>query len=376
MASESVSSLDRRFLDVAIRLGKSRIGRCAPNPSVGAIIVDTSTETPVVIGRGVTGDRGRPHGEVIALGEAGARAKGATCYVSLEPCAHHGKTPPCVDALIKAGVARVVVAKIDPDPRVSGKGLDTLRQHGVVVSVDDKRPEARDSQLGHDVRASHARPAFKLKLAISPDGKIGLREEGNVPVTGEAVRARVHALRARSDAILIGIGTALADDPELTCRLDGMADWSPERVVLDSEARLPLSSKLVAGLDKVPLRVLTSESANSQRVAALEARGVKAERLPASLSGISIPDIGKALYRAGHTSVMIEGGSVVARSFLDGGFIDEAYIFLGQTPIGENGVDILPNGESIDEALERAGLERSHPDESIEGDRLVRWSKP
>ena len=231
----------RRFMAAAIRLSRRHVGLTATNPAVGTLIVDESAGTPTIVGRGVTAIGGRPHAETEALAEAGDRARGATAYVTLEPCAHHGRTPPCAEALVAAGISRVVGAASDPDPRVSGRGYALLRAAGIEVVERVLSAEAADQMPGYLVRSLKKRPEVTLKLAISADGMIGRMGEGQVAITGAVARAQVHLMRAESDAILIGAATALADDPELTIRLPGLENRSPVRVVLDPAARLPVS---------------------------------------------------------------------------------------------------------------------------------------
>ena len=219
---------------LALALGRRGLGRTWPNPAVGAVVVRDDGAGPVIVGRGWTQPGGRPHAEIEALARAGEAARGATLYVTLEPCSHHGKTPPCADAIIKAGIKRVVSAIADPNPQVAGAGHWRLAENGVTVEVGLGADEARRDHAGHIRRMTDGRPHTILKLAVSADGKAGLSGRRPVQITGSAVRNEVHRMRATSDAVLTGIGTALSDDPLLTCRLPGMTDRSPVRVVLDS----------------------------------------------------------------------------------------------------------------------------------------------
>jgi diaminohydroxyphosphoribosylaminopyrimidine deaminase/5-amino-6-(5-phosphoribosylamino)uracil reductase len=214
--------LDRRFMAAALRLSRRNSGRTSTNPSVGTIIVRDDGAGPMIVGTGVTAIGGRPHAETEALAEAGELARGATAYVTLEPCAHHGRTPPCAEALVRAGIARVVGAASDPDPRVSGKGYAILREAGVEVTERVLAAEASDQLSGYLMRSLKRRPEVILKMALSSDGKIGAKGQGQVAITGEVARREVHLMRTEADAILIGIGTALEDDPELTVRLPGL----------------------------------------------------------------------------------------------------------------------------------------------------------
>ena len=235
---------DARFMEDAIRLSYLHLGQTSTNPSVGCVIVRDDGDGPVVVGRAVTAIGGRPHAETQALKEAGDKARGATAYVTLEPCSHHGKTPPCTDALIASGIGRVVISVMDPDERVSGTGVALLREAGIAVTLGVSSREGERAQEAYLMRKRSKRPHVTLKLAVSADGMIGRLGEGQVRITGPDAREEVHRLRARTDAILVGIGTAIADDPELTCRLEGLEGQSPIRIVLDPRLELPLGSKL------------------------------------------------------------------------------------------------------------------------------------
>ncbi|RFB96287.1 riboflavin biosynthesis protein RibD [Rhizobium leguminosarum bv. trifolii] len=251
----SVTPHDESFMAAAIRLSRRHLGRTATNPSVGCLIVSDG----VVVGQAVTAVGGRPHAEPQALAEAGARARGATAYVTLEPCSHHGKTPPCAEALIAYGVARVVISVTDPDPRVSGRGIAMLRDAGIEVDSGVLEAEGRRSLAGYLTRQTKNRPYVTLKLAVSADGMIGRAGEGQVAITGPEARAEVQTLRAETDAILVGIGTAIFDDPLLTVRTPGLESQSPVRIVLDPSLALPLTSKLVQTARDVPVIVVASE---------------------------------------------------------------------------------------------------------------------
>src|SRR5215475_10014505 len=245
---------DERFMSLALALGRRGLGSAWPNPAVGAVVVRDDGE-PVIVGRGWTQPRGRPHAETEALRRAGGAARGATLYATLEPCSHQGKTPPCTDAIIAAGIARVVSAIEDPNA-LAGRGHALLRECGIAVDVGVGAAEARRAHAGHIRRVCDHRPHVSLKLAVSADDKAGLAGRRPAPITGEAAGARVHLMRAMSDAVATGIGTALADDPLLTCRLPGMEGRSPVRVVLDSALRLPADGRLVATARETPLWVV------------------------------------------------------------------------------------------------------------------------
>ncbi|HKD29970.1 MAG TPA: bifunctional diaminohydroxyphosphoribosylaminopyrimidine deaminase/5-amino-6-(5-phosphoribosylamino)uracil reductase RibD [Xanthobacteraceae bacterium] len=271
---------DERFMSLALALGRRGLGNAWPNPAVGAVVVRHDGE-PVIVGRGWTQPGGRPHAETEALRRAGAAARGATLYATLEPCSHQGKTPPCTDAIIAAGIVRVVSAIEDPNA-LAGRGHALLRECGITVDVGVGAAEARRAHAGHIRRVCDHRPHVSLKLAVSADGKAGLADRKPVSVTGEAARARVHLMRAMNDAILVGVGTALADDPQLTCRLPGMAAFSPVRVVLDAGLRLPVTGALVRSAPETPVWVIADERAPAEAEAVLVARGVEVFRIPAA----------------------------------------------------------------------------------------------
>ncbi len=322
---------DERFMAAAIRLSQWNLGRTSTNPSVGCVIVRDG----VIVGRGVTAEGGRPHAEPQALADAGEKARGATAYVTLEPCSHHGKTPPCAEALIAGGVARVVVSVTDPDERVSGRGLGMLEAAGIEVERGVLEEEGRKALTGYLTRQTKARPQVILKLAVSQDGMIGREGEGQVAITGPVARAQVQMLRAETDAILVGIGTALADDPELTVRLPGLQQFSPIRVILDRRLELPLGSKLVKTANEVPVICIAGpgdDGALSGRREALRAAGVEV---------LQSEDLGALLFALavrGTSSLLVEGGAQIARSFLDVGLIDEIWFFRGDVVVGTGGI--------------------------------------
>ncbi|HEY0327549.1 MAG TPA: bifunctional diaminohydroxyphosphoribosylaminopyrimidine deaminase/5-amino-6-(5-phosphoribosylamino)uracil reductase RibD [Rhodopseudomonas sp.] len=330
---------DLRFMKLALMLGRRGLGRTAPNPAVGAVIVNDG----LIVGRGWTQPGGRPHAEVEALGRAGAAARGATLYVTLEPCSHHGKTPPCADALIAAGIARVVSAIEDPNPQVAGQGHARLRAAGIRVDVGLCGAEAAHDHAGHIRRVRDGRPHVILKLAVSSDDKIAATAGRPTAITGEAARARVHLLRAQCDAILIGIRTALADDPLLTCRLPGMEQRSPIRVVLDRALRLPGDSKLVHSARRTPLWLLASEVAEAAAAAKLGAAGAQIIHVAdcAATPGLDLPAALRALAERGITRLLVEGGARVASSLVAAGLVDEVWLLRGARPIGEGGVAAL-----------------------------------
>jgi diaminohydroxyphosphoribosylaminopyrimidine deaminase / 5-amino-6-(5-phosphoribosylamino)uracil reductase len=356
--------LDQRFMALALSLGRRGLGRTWPNPAVGAVIVKDG----VIVGRGWTQDGGRPHAEIEALRRAGEAANdasfGATMYVTLEPCSHHGKSPPCADAVIAAGISRVVSALEDPNPEVAGEGHARLRAAGIAVDVGIGAAQARRDHAGHILRFTKGRPHVLLKLAISADGKAAAAGRKPVAITGETVRDRVHLLRAESDAIMIGIGTALADDPLLTCRLPGMAKNSPVRVVADSMLRLPLNSRLVQSAHDTPVWTLAGTRAPQEAEFKLLAKGVEVLRSPESADPLDLKDALGFLAAKGISRLMVEGGPTLAAAFLAADLVDEAILFHSAKVVGPDGIDALDGAAmtALRERLNRISSEPVGPD--------------
>src|SRR5882757_800680 len=330
---------DQRFMALALSLGRRGQGHTWPNPAVGAVVVRDG----VIVGRGWTQAGGRPHAEPEALRRAGEAARGATLYVTLEPCSHHGKSPPCADAVISAGIARVVSAIEDPNPEVAGQGHARLRAAGIVIDVGLGAEEAAHDHAGHFRRIRDKRPHVILKLAVSVDDKIAAAGRKPVAITGEAIRTRVHLLRAQCDAVLVGIGTVLADDPLLTCRLPGMEAQSPVRVVLDRSLRIPGSSRLVHSARATPLWVMTSNLSEAPAAMKLGAAGAQVIRVAATsaLPGLDLQAVLQALAEKGITRLLVEGGSRVASSFAAADLVDEMWLLRGPNSIGADGVPAL-----------------------------------
>jgi len=328
---------DQRFMALALSLGRRGLGRTWPNPAVGAVIVKDG----VIVARGWTQPGGRPHAEIEALRRAGAAARGATLYVTLEPCSHVGKSPPCADAVIAAGVARVVSALEDPNPDVAGAGHARLRAAGIAVDIGIGADVARHDHAGHIRRMRDGRPRVMLKLAISADGKAGVAGGHPVAITGDAVRDRVHLLRAENDAIMIGVGTALADDPMLTCRLPGMAQNSPVRIVLDSALRLPLTSRLVQTARETPLLVISGANAPRPAEQALQAQGVEVLRADDSEGRFGLAVALKLLAARGITRLMVEGGPTLAAALIRSDLVDQAILFYSTKTLGGEALDAL-----------------------------------
>src|SRR6202795_3457735 len=286
--SKQSKAADARFMQLALTLGRRGQGRTWPNPAVGAVVVKDG----VIVGRGWTQPGGRPHAEPEALKLAGEAARVATLYATLEPCSHFGKSPPCADAIIAAGVARVVSAIEDPNPEVAGQGHARLRAAGVAVDIGIGAAEAARDHAGHFRRVRDRRPHVILKLAVSSDDKIAAAGREPVAISGEAARSRVHLLRAQCDAILVGIGTVLADDPLLTCRLPGMEARSPVRVVLDRALRISGTSRLVHSARETPLWVMTSSLSEVPAAPKLGAAGAQIIRVATTATpppGLDLP---------------------------------------------------------------------------------------
>jgi diaminohydroxyphosphoribosylaminopyrimidine deaminase/5-amino-6-(5-phosphoribosylamino)uracil reductase len=343
---------DLRFMELALALGRRGLGRTWPNPAVGAVLVRRRPDGPIIVGRGWTQPRGRPHAETQALKRAGDAARGATLYVTLEPCSHHGQTPPCADALIAAGIAEVVSALEDPNPQVAGEGHRRLAAGGIVVKVGMGAEAARRDHAGHISRMRAGRPHVTLKLAVSADGKAGLSGRRPVPITGERARMQVHLMRATHDAVLTGIGTVLADDPLLTCRLPGMADRSPVRVVLDSNLRIGLDTRLVATARETPLWVVASQRAAHDRAPALHGRGVEVLWATVHNGRLDLEAVLKHLSERGITRLMVEAGPILAAAMLEADLVDAAALLRSRDTIGPDGIDAL-------EGLSIAALTRS-----------------
>ena len=334
MATTTISDDDRAHMRAALALAKRGLGNVWPNPAVGCVIVGEGR----VVGRGWTQPGGRPHAETEALAMAGAAARGATAYVTLEPCSHHGKTPPCAEALVKAGIQRVLIALQDPDPRVCGRGIALLRQAGVNVVTDVLAAQAAEMNAGFLSKIQRGRPLVTVKVASTLDGRIATHGGESRWITGEGARQAGHLLRAETDAIMVGSGTVLADDPELTCRLSGLADRSPVRVVIDGRLRLPLTSKLVATANDVATWVLTLDGADGKRREAFEDAGVDIVEIPGTDQGLDMLAALEILAESGITRVLVEGGAHLSASLLRHGLVDRLVWFRAARMIGGDGL--------------------------------------
>lgn len=322
-------------MQAALGLARRGLGRVWPNPAVGCVLVADGA----VVGRGWTQPGGRPHAETEALRRAGAQARGATAYVSLEPCSHWGRTSPCADALIAAGIARLVAAIEDPDPRVCGAGIARLRAAGIVVETGLLAAAAREINAGFLSRIGAGRPLVTLKLAATLDGRIATASGESRWITGAAARARVHLLRATHDAVMVGSNTVLGDDPELTCRLPGLAPRSPVRIVVDSRLRVPPTARLVVEASRTPTWFLVRRGIDAERCAALTRCGVEIIEIAAAADGrLDLAAALAALGQRGLTRVLVEGGAGLAAALLATDLVDRIAWFHAPRIIGGDGI--------------------------------------
>jgi diaminohydroxyphosphoribosylaminopyrimidine deaminase/5-amino-6-(5-phosphoribosylamino)uracil reductase len=317
----------------ALALARRGLGDTWPNPSVGCVIVRDGR----VVGRAVTAPTGRPHAEPLALAMAGEFARGATAYVTLEPCCFHGRTPPCTDALIAAGVARVVIGVRDPDPRVNGAGIARLREAGIAVEEGVLREEAEDIAAGLYCRVRAGRPLVTLKLASTLDGRIATHGGESRWITGEPARRMAHALRGRHDAVLVGVGTVLADDPDLTCRIPGYKQVPLVRVVADSRLRTPLLSRLLVTARATPTWLIARNGADADRRRAFAQAGVTLIEVPGSELGVDLKRGLEALADRGITRLLVEGGGQIAASLLRADLVDRIAWFHAPAVMGGDG---------------------------------------
>jgi len=352
---------DRKFLDAALRLARKHQGMTGTNPSVACVIVANTKQGLRIVGSGVTAEGGRPHAEPPALEEAGDLAKGATAYVTLEPCAHHGNTPPCAQTLIDKGIARVVTAITDPDNRVNGKGHQMLLDAGIEVTAMDGGEAARRVMQGYLKARTFSRPFITLKMAMSRDGLIGSANKGNLKISSPCASRQTHLQRARHHAILVGSGTAIADNPSLTCRLPGMEMRSPTRIILDEKMKLDESFNVLSSAFKVPTIVVSCGTAPTEWRQML-ARNVAQHQACEMYNGrIALPELLDDLAAIGIQSILVEGGARIAQSLLDEDLVDEILIHVGheadkvETP--ENAVyapftpDKIPSGFEVCQQL-------------------------
>jgi diaminohydroxyphosphoribosylaminopyrimidine deaminase / 5-amino-6-(5-phosphoribosylamino)uracil reductase len=327
---------DTALMLAALRLARRGLGTVWPNPAVGCILV--SANDGVVVGRGWTQPGGRPHAETQALARAAA-ARGATAYVTLEPCDHHGETPPCSEALVAAGIGRVVIAIEDPDPRVAGSGIRRLEAAGIPVTLGVASDMARELNAGYLMRMTSGRPLVTLKTATTLDGRIATADSKSRWITGDEARAHAHLLRSKHDAILIGSGTALADDPLLTCRLPGLEERSPLRIVLDARMRLPLDARLVETAHHTPTWLVTDENGDVERHEAYQDKGVEVIGAPVGQpDGVDLLWTIEALAARGLTRILVEGGGRLAAALLRLDLVDRLAWFRAPRMMGGDGV--------------------------------------
>lgn len=326
---------DQRYMGAALRLARRAAGRTSPNPMVGAVVVRQDR----VVGRGHHARAGAEHAEVVALREAGPAARGATLYVNLEPCSHFGRTAPCVRAVIEAGIRRVVAGMIDPNPAVAGGGVRALKDAGIRVDVPVREDECRRLNEAFVKHVTRGLPFVTLKLAASLDGRIATATGDSRWVTGPAARRYVHRLRNELDAVLVGSGTVLADDPQLTCRLPGGRD--PLRVVLDGRLRTPLTARLVTQPHPEKTVLVTRNDAPADRRKRLEDLGVQVWRFPADRGRVSFRRVLRKLARAGVLSVLVEGGAVTAARAVSEKAVDKVLCFYAPKFIGAEGLPMV-----------------------------------
>lgn len=330
----TASPEDLAYLRAALALARRGLGQVAPNPAVGCIIVRRGR----IVGRGWTQPGGRPHAETVALEQAGSAAKGANVYVTLEPCAHHGKTPPCAEALIKAGIARCFIALEDPDPRVRGSGAAMLRKAGIEVESGLLMEDAAHVNEGYLLHRREGRPLVSLKLATTLDGRIATNSGESRWITGPLARATGHRLRATHDAIMVGGGTALRDNPRLDCRLPGLEERSPLRVVLDGSLSLPLTHDLVASAATRPTLLMTRKGQEAQRLRAYRDSGVEVVTIAQEESGtLKVSAALEELAKRGITRLLVEGGGQLAASLMRANLVDRLYWFRAAKVIGAEG---------------------------------------
>jgi len=340
-----IYNTDIHYMSAALSMAQRGLGRVWPNPSVGCVVVKKS----VILASARTADGGRPHAETIALEKAGRAAKGASVYVTLEPCAHEGQTPPCTKALIDAGVRRVVIGARDVDPRVSGAGVRLLQEAGIDVHVGVLEKECKAMNAGFFLKMQKKRPLVTLKTACSLDGKVALKNGKSQWITGDLARRHVHLLRARHDAVLCGIGTVLADDPCLTARFDGI-DHRPVRVVLDGDLETPLDSRLVKTARDVPLW-LFHIAMSEEKERSLAKKGVRLFCVQEK----AIAPILTILAEEGMTCIMVEGGRRIHTAFLKEGFCDALYLYRAPCVLGGDGLSAF-GAMDIEDLAQRHNL--------------------
>lgn len=369
------TSEDKRFMRLALALGSRHLGLTWPNPSVGAVLVDERGGVPVIVAQGVTQPGGRPHAERMALEAAGERARGASLYVTLEPCAtrssrNHG--PSCTDLIVAAGIGRLVVGVADPSPHAGGQGPERFGLAGIPMKVGCLAEEGARLHRGHITRVTKGRPAVTVKLARSTEGFAGSRQGPRLILTGEIAHAKVHLMRAHADAIMVGVGTVLADDPLLNVRLAGLESRSPFRIIVDSRLRTPLTSRVVAGARETPTWIVTTVEAPVEPEKALTAQGVEVLRVSADEAGrVSLPEALQLLGTRGLTQVFCEGGPDLANALAASDLIDDLVLITGRSARGQGDVPAL--GASLQDRMDYLAL---WAEEQIGPDLFMFWERP
>ena len=353
---------------LALSLAERGLGRVWPNPAVGCVIAKNGK----LVGRGWTQPGGRPHAETVALAQAGDEARGATAYVTLEPCAHHGKTPPCANALVNAGVSRVVCALKDPDPRVSGQGFEILETAGIDVITEKLMEEAAELNQGFLLAKTIGRPMFTLKMASTIDGRIATSEGESRWITGPEARRRVHLMRAQHDAVLIGAGTARMDDPLLDVREMGMDDVNPVRIILDGGLSLSLTSRLARTTQKTPLWICHREGVDKARKKTWQEIGATLIEVAHSDTGeLDLQDMANQLGKRGLTRVLCEGGGQLAASMISADLVDVLVTFTAGMAIGSEGASVF--GAMQVEALQDAPRFKLSSSRTVGADVMNLW---
>jgi diaminohydroxyphosphoribosylaminopyrimidine deaminase/5-amino-6-(5-phosphoribosylamino)uracil reductase len=366
---------DERFMRLAIALGSRHLGLTWPNPSVGSVLVDESGEAPVILAQGVTQAGGRPHAERVALEAAGERARGATLYVTLEPCAarssrNHG--PSCTDLIVAAGIGRLVVSVPDPSPYAAGQGPERFGRAGIPMSVGCLAEEGARLHRGHITRVTKGRPAVTVKLARSTEGFAGSRQGPRLMLTGEVAQAKVHLMRAHADAIMVGAGTVLADDPLLNVRLPGLEHRSPVRIIVDSRLRTPPTSRVAAGAREIPTWIVSTVDAPLDAERALTALGVEVLRVSADDAGrVSLPEALQLLGTRGLTQVFCEGGPELADALAKADLIDDLILITGRPARGLGDVPAL--GLSLQDRMDLLVMSA---EEQVGPDLFMSWERP
>lgn len=360
---------------LALALGSRYLGLTWPNPSVGAVLVDESGETPIIIAQGITQAGGRPHAERVALEAAGERARGATLYVTLEPCASrssrsHG--PSCTDLIVAAGIGRLVVSVADPSPHAAGQGPERFSHAGIPMNVGCVAEEGARLHRGHITRVTKGRPAVTVKLARSTEGFAGSRQGPRLMLTGEVANGKVHLMRAHADAIMVGVGTVLSDDPLLNVRLPGLESRSPVRILVDSQLRTPPNARVVTGAQEIPTWILTTVDAPLETERALTALGVEVMRVSGDASGrVSLPEALQLLGARGLTQVFCEGGPDLADALAKADLIDDLVLITGRSARGQGDIPAL--GLQLQDRMDHLEL---WAEEQIGPDLFMFWERP